>query len=219
MVLIKSSFLARSNFININESFVSPLTQNSFHRNLRNTTKKLWGWSGTWKRSCPWILGSMLILILPFLADNQWPSAHAWNNSYPQLILEKNKLLPLSQLLKNSEKYHQQLIRVRGQVTRLELHLDETKYFIDFVFFLKDGKERVLVFGRHDRTKGDIQLTSDHMVEVRGRFWKERIANGHRLINNLEAHQVMFYPPKKPNHAKRFSLPKDYLVILKDKTL
>ena len=142
---------------------------------------------------------------LTFPADNHWPNAHDLHDSHPQPIINNHKHLSLSRLLADPEKYHQQLIRLRGQVTRLELHLDNTQHFIDFVFFLKDGREKVLVFGRHDRTNGDIQLTSDHMVEVQGRFLKERIANGHRLINNLEAYQVRFYPPKNPDRAQRLS--------------
>ena len=145
---MKSSLPTRSNFIVINEIIVSPLTQKSFHINPRNTTNaRAHGWTGTRKRSYPWMIGSLLMLILPFLMDNQWPVAHAWDHSHPQLIFENDKLLSLSRLLENPEKYHQQLIRVRGQVTRLELHLDETKYFIDFVFFLKNGEERILVLG------------------------------------------------------------------------
>ena len=142
---------------------------------------------------------------LPFPADNHWPNANDLNDSHPQPIINNEKHLSLSRLLADPEKYHQQLIRLRGQVTRLELHLDNTQHFIDFVFFLKDGREKVLVFGRHDRTNGDIQLTSDHMVEVQGRFLKERIANGHRLLNNLEAYQVRFYPPRNPDRAQRLS--------------
>jgi hypothetical protein len=107
---------------------------------------------------------------------------------------EEDNTIPLSQVLQHPGEYHQKVIRLRGTVTRLELHLDDTLHFIDFVFFLKDGEQRVLVFGRHDRTTGDIQLTSDRMVEVQGLFWQERFANGHRFENNLEAKQIHFYP-------------------------
>lgn len=127
----------------------------------------------------------------------------------PKHVRNQGKLISISQLLHRPADYHQQIIRLRGIVTRLELHLDETNHFIDFVFFLKQEEQRVLVFGRHDRTKGDIQLTSDRMVEVQGIFWKERFANGHLLKNNLEAQAVWFYPPLIPNQAKRF-LPGKY---------
>lgn len=213
---MKFSFLTQSNFMKFNEIFISPLAQKLFHVNSRNTTKaRLNGQPAIWKRSCSWVAGSLLLMTLPFPADSQRSNTYAWNNSYPKLILENDKLLSLSQLLADPAKYHRQLIRVRGQVTRLELHLDETRYFIDFVFFLKDGEERILVFGRHDRTKGDIQLTSNQMVEAQGRFWKERVANGHRLTNNLEAYQVRFYPPRNPDHAQGFSPYKDHLIYLK----
>lgn len=86
-------------------------------------------------------------------------------------------------------------------VTRLELHVDESTLFIDYVFWLKDGEQRVLVFGHHDRTTGDIQMVTGQMVEVHGLFWKERFANGYRLENNLEAQQVKFFPPVKADRA------------------
>ncbi len=107
----------------------------------------------------------------------------------------------ISQLLQTPSQYHQKQIRIRGTVTRLELHLDDSKHFIDFVFYLKKGTDRVLVFGRHDRTLGDIQMTTGRTVEVQGIFWQEREANGHRLLNNIEANLVTFYPPLTPEQA------------------
>ena len=113
----------------------------------------------------------------------------------------RGDVISLSQVLQHPGEYHQKVIRLRGTVTRLELHLDDTHHFIDFVFFLKDGEQRVLVFGRHDRTTGDIQLTSDRRVEVQGLFWQERFANEHRFENNLEAQHIHFYPPLHPDKA------------------
>lgn len=113
--------------------------------------------------------------------------------------------LTIPQLLETPGQYHQKPVRIRGTVTRLELHLDDSKHFIDFVFYLETGPNRVLVFGRHDRTQGDIQMTTGRTVEVEGIFWKEREANGHRLFNNIEAHRVTFYPPLTPDHATRTS--------------
>lgn len=109
----------------------------------------------------------------------------------------------IPQLLQAPDQFHQKPIRIRGTVTRLELHLDDSKHFINFVFYLKTGSDRVLVFGRHDRTRGDIQMTTGRSVEVEGIFWKEREANGHRLLNNVEAHRVTFYPPLTPDQAVR----------------
>ncbi len=127
---------------------------------------------------------------------------------------DEGSLISISQVLQRPDAYHQKIIRLRGTVTRLELHLDETNHFIDFVFFVKQGEQRILVFGRHDRTKGDIQLTSDRMVEVQGLFWKKRFANGHVLENNLEARNVWFYPPLLPDQAKRsISDAKAYIVF------
>jgi len=148
------------------------------------------------------LFGHGLILDQQLTHNNSLASQH-----HPHNALDRSpfgtpaNVLPLSQVLQYPEKYHQKVIRLRGTVTRLELHLDDTHHFIDFVFFLKDGDQRVLVFGRHDRTTGDIQLTSDRMVEVQGLFWQERFANGHRFENNLEARHISFYPPLLPDQA------------------
>ena len=111
------------------------------------------------------------------------------------------EIVTISQLLQSPSRYHQKQIRIRGTVTRLELHLDDSKHFIDFVFYLKKGPDRVLVFGRHDRTAGDIQMTTGRTVEVEGIFWQEREANGYRLLNNIEASRVTFHPPLTPDQA------------------
>ena len=120
----------------------------------------------------------------------------------PEPTLDQGSLVSISEVLSHPRDYHLMIIRLRGIVTRLELHLDDTRHFIDFVFFLAEGEQRLLVFGRHDRTKGDIQLTSDRMVEVQGLFWQERFANGHRFENNLEGQDIRFYPPLLPDQAR-----------------
>ena len=107
----------------------------------------------------------------------------------------------LASLLDHPEQFHEEIVRVRGTVTRLELHVDETKLFIDFVFELQEGVRKLVVFGRHDRTRGDIQLTTGRDVEVLGVFWHERYANGYRLENNIEALTVMFYPSLTPDRT------------------
>ena len=113
------------------------------------------------------------------------------------------EIVTIPQLLQTPGQYHQKPIRIRGTVTRLELHLDDSKHFINFVFYLKTGEDGVLVFGRHDRTRGDIQMTTGRTVEVEGIFWKEREANGHRFLNNIEAQRVTFYPLLTPDQAAR----------------
>lgn len=156
-----------------------------------------------------WMIGQGLPLVpLPtYHAIAPLPPSNNSIHSTAWLLKQTNDqgdLVSISDLLQHPEDYHQKIIRLRGTVTRLELHLDETNHFIDYVFFVKQEEHRVLVFGRHDRTKGDIQLTSDRMVEVQGIFWKERFANGHVLKNNLEAQAVWFYPSLLPDQAKRF---------------
>ena len=111
------------------------------------------------------------------------------------------EIITIPQLLQAPSQYHQKRIRIRGTVTRLELHLDDSNHFINFVFYLKKGPDRVLVFGRHDRTAGDIQMTTGRTVEVEGIFWQEREANGYRLFHNVEATRVTFHPPLTPDQA------------------
>lgn len=154
-----------------------------------------------------WVGGVGLILQFYLMENltfaNQGPinsSVHNYDIHKYYYVLKRG-ITPISQLLQHPGKYHQKVIRLRGKVTRLELHLDESHHFIDFVFFLKDGDQRILVFGRHDRTQGDIQLSSDRMVEVQGLFWKERFANEHRFENNVEAQQIRFYPPLVSDQA------------------
>ena len=132
-----------------------------------------------------------------------WIPSHFPSPSFLQPIENKRlvEIVTIPQLLQTPSQYHQRLIRIRGTVTRLELHLDDSKHFINFVFHLKTGPDRVLVFGRHDRTSGDIQMTTGRTVEVQGIFWQEREANGYRLFNNIEANLVTFHPPLTPDRA------------------
>ena len=116
------------------------------------------------------------------------------------------EIVTIPQLLQAPSRFHQKQVRIRGTVTRLELHLDDSKHFINFVFYLKKGPDLVLVFGRHDRTAGDIQMATGRTVEVEGIFWQERETNGHRLLNNIEANRVTFHPPLTPDQAA-FSSP------------
>ncbi len=135
--------------------------------------------------------------------SGQTISDHSPSPHFPQLVQNERflEIGTITKLLESPSHYHLKPVRIRGTVTRLELHLDDSKHFINFVFYLKKGPERVLVFGRHDRTIGDIQMTTGHTVEVEGIFWQEREANGHRLLNNIEATRVTFYPPLTPDQA------------------
>ena len=150
----------------------------------------------------------MCILWLGLIASSLSGQLIAGHSSFPCFLQPvENKrfveIVTIPQLLQAPSQYHQKSIRIRGTVTRLELHLDDSKHFINFVFYLKTGLDRVLVFGRHDRTRGDIQITTGRTVEVAGIFWKEREANGHRLLNNVEAQRVTFYPSLTPDQAAR----------------
>ncbi len=154
-----------------------------------------------------------LILFAGFFGPLSGSLADSWSekSNFPEVIVQDLKptsgppqnipVLPIVDILANPDTYHEQIILVRGTVTRLELHVDESTLFIDYVFWLKDGKHRLLVFGQHDRTTGDIQMVTDERVEVLGLFWRERFVDGYRLENNLEAQQVRFFPPVNADRA------------------
>lgn len=111
------------------------------------------------------------------------------------------EIVSLQELLAAPGQFHLKTVVVRGIVTRPELHVDESRLFINYVFELREGASRLVVFGRHDRTQGDIQIVTGRMVEVTGIFWHERQAHGYRLRNNLEALTVTFYPPLTPDRT------------------
>ena len=149
---------------------------------------------------------NMWILLLGFIVtglSGQVVAGYAPCQEFSQFIDNKRliEIVTIRQLLQTPNQYHQKQIRVRGTVTRLELHLDDSKHFINFVFYLKKGPNRVLVFGRHDRTAGDIQMTTGRTVEVEGIFWQERESNGFKLLNNIEATRVTFHPALTPDQA------------------
>lgn len=112
---------------------------------------------------------------------------------------ESPEQVSLSTLLAHPIRYHKKLVLVRGLVTQPELHLDETQLVINFVFVLKDGSDHLIVFGKHDRTLGTIQIETDARVEVIGVFWKDRFAHNFHFHNNLEALRVTAYPPLTPD--------------------
>ena len=158
-----------------------------------------------------WMLSGLGITFLPSLFLPLLTHSH--ETTVP------GEVVTIEQLLQSPGEYHHTLIRIRGTVTRLELHLDETKHFINFVFFLKTGNDRVLVFGRHDRTFGDVQLTTGRTVEVQGTFRQEREVQGHTLFNQIEAHRVTFYPPLTPDEASQRPQRQTLaLIFLPDKT-
>ena len=93
----------------------------------------------------------------------------------------------ITDLLSNSQAYHQQLVSVRGLIIQPELHLDETELYLDFVFRLSQGTHSLVVYGRHDRTKGAPPIIINRSVEVIGTFWKEQNRKGLSIFNALEA--------------------------------
>ena len=93
------------------------------------------------------------------------------------------------------DRFHMRTISVRGTVTQLELHVDDTGLFINFVFVLQDGTDTLVVFGKHDQTLGGLPIMTDESVEVTGIFWEDRIENDYHFKNNLEALTVIPYPP------------------------
>ena len=116
-------------------------------------------------------------------------------------LSDSGEFVTIATLLSDPSHFHLETVTVRGTVTQPELHVDETGLFIDFVFVLRDGKDSIIVFGRHDRTQGNIQIVTDQRVEVTGKFWKDRTAQGFQFQNNIEAFTVMMYPPLSPDSA------------------
>ena len=107
----------------------------------------------------------------------------------------------LHQLLDQRDRFHEKLISIQGMVSQPELHVDSSSLFIDFVFVLRDGSDSIIVYGKHDRTQGDIQIQMGRTVVVTGIFWKERLSQGIRLENNVEATSVEFSPGLTPHTA------------------
>ena len=101
-------------------------------------------------------------------------------------------------LLAHPDRYHKKRVSVRGKITQPELHLDETGLVLNFVFVLKNGEDSLVVFGKHDQTRGGVPIVNGQTVEVSGLFWKDRVAHDYHFSNNLEAFQVTIYPPLTP---------------------
>jgi len=114
---------------------------------------------------------------------------------------EAPRKVSITDLLTNSQNYHQQLVTVRGLITQPELHLDETELYLDFVFRLSQGKHSIVVYGRHDRTRSAPSIIFNHTVEVIGIFWKEQDRNGSLIFNVLEAISVTPYPSPIPGNT------------------
>ena len=129
---------------------------------------------------------------------------HPWASSFNHqtLRLETFNTAPqqvsITDLLTNSQAYHQQLVSVRGLIIQPELHLDETELYLDFVFRLSQGTHSLVVYGRHDRTKGAPPISINRSVEVIGTFWKEQNRKGMAIFNALEAFSVTPYPSSIP---------------------
>ncbi|MDR4492927.1 MAG: hypothetical protein AB7P17_01865 [Nitrospirales bacterium] len=109
--------------------------------------------------------------------------------------------ISISTLLEDPQRFHQQLITIRGVIKQPELHLDETQLKEHFVFRLTEGTQFLTVFGTHDRTQGPPFISMGQQVEVIGMFYKERILNSYPLSNLLEAHTVKPYPAIEPDRT------------------
>lgn len=136
-----------------------------------------------------------------FLPSRHFLPIRAWQkHSYP-VTEQAGYFTTIAHLLADPASFHKRRVLVRGTVTQPELHVDLTSLFIDFVFVLKDGTTSLIVFGQHDRTKGDIQIQLGRYVEVSGIFWEIRESHGSSLTNNLEALSVTFFPPLQPDET------------------
>jgi hypothetical protein len=120
---------------------------------------------------------------------------------HPTTFSTHPQQVSITDLLTNSQDYHQQLVAVRGLITQPELHLDETELYLDFVFRLAQGKHSIVVYGRHDRTRSAPSIIINHTVEVIGIFWKEHDRNGSLIFNALEAISVTPHPSPIPENT------------------
>jgi hypothetical protein len=129
---------------------------------------------------------------------------HPWAYSVNHQILRLKTFttpaqpVSITDLLTNSQDYHQQLVSVRGRIIQPELHLDETELYLDFVFRLSQGTHSLVVYGRHDRTQGAPPIIINRSVEVIGIFWREKNRKGLAIFNVLEAFSVTPYPSSIP---------------------
>jgi hypothetical protein len=160
----------------------------------------------------PTFIGTVFLLFHGGLSyDQSFPlmelpikDLHPWASSgnHPTLRLETFNTPPqpvsITDLLTNSQAYHQQLVSVRGRIIQPELHLDETELYLDFVFRLSQGTHSLVVYGRHDRTQGAPPIIINRSVEVIGTFWKEQDRKGLTIFNALEAFSVTPYPSSIP---------------------
>ena len=131
------------------------------------------------------------------------PKAFAFDQhiQHPTTFDTQPQQVSITDLLTNSQDYHQQLVAVRGLITQPELHLDETELYLDFVFRLAQGKHSIVVYGRHDRTRSAPSIIINHTVEVIGIFWKEQDRNGSLIFNTIEAISVTPYPSPIPRNT------------------
>jgi hypothetical protein len=129
-----------------------------------------------------------------------YSSLNAVHQAKPQAIIFSTspQLVSIPDLLEHRHDHHQQLLSIRGLITQPELHLDETELYLDFVFRLEQGRQSIIVYGRHDRTLGPPAITLHQTVEVIGTFYKEQDRNGSAIFNVLEAISVTPYPPSTP---------------------
>ena len=128
-------------------------------------------------------------------------SVFTMSNQVHGSVLSETDLIPIKTLLSNPSQFHKKTIRVRGTITQPELHIDDTGLFLNFVFVLRDAQHSLVVFGRHDRTQGNVPITTDGRVEVTGIFWKDRVAHDYHFQNNLEALTVTTFPSLNPDAA------------------
>ena len=119
--------------------------------------------------------------------------------SYEEIV--SPRLISLSSLIDQADKYHRQLVKVHGVIKQPELHLDDTQLRLNFVFRLTRGTSSITVFGIFDRTQGPPPIALDNPVEVVGTFFKERELHDATVFYTLEAISVTLYPPMEPDRA------------------
>jgi len=139
--------------------------------------------------------------LIPLLIGYQAPSLSLDHPASSDIFTTPPQEVSIVDLLGKAQAFHQQRISIRGLVTQPELHLDESELYLDFVFRLSQESYSIIVYGRHDRTRGAPAIRMNETVEVIGIFWKEQNRNGSSILNSLEAITVTPYPSAIPNRT------------------
>ena len=126
---------------------------------------------------------------------------YPFSHSFSRTFTTQHDPTTIQRVLSQTKKYHRRQVTLTGVITQPELHLDDSKLYIDFVFRLQEGSHSLVVFGRHDRTQGPLPISLHQSVRVEGIFWETLERNGAQLTQVLEAKALFPYPSLIPDNT------------------